>query len=86
MARRSREFAGTRFLKRGVDSEVFSCLYNQADQKGFVANAVETEQIVYTGNGVSMQGSAEFTSFVQFRGSIPLRWAQETGPKPPIQS
>jgi hypothetical protein len=37
LARRSRHFAGTRFRKRGVSSQ------------GFVANEVETEQIVDAG-------------------------------------
>jgi hypothetical protein len=37
LARRSRHFAGTRFRKRGLSSQ------------GFVANEVETEQIVDAG-------------------------------------
>jgi hypothetical protein len=37
LARRSRFFAGTRYLKRGINS------------RGHVANDVETEQIVQTG-------------------------------------
>ena len=36
MSRRSRHFAGTRYLKRGINEE------------GFCANDVETEQIVDT--------------------------------------
>lgn len=64
IARRSRHFAGTRFLKRGVN------------EKGRVANDVETEQIVFedTSDGIPTQMS----SVVQHRGSIPLVWFQET--------
>ena len=39
-----------------------------ADENGFVANYVETEQIVEF-NGM-------LGSFIQTRGSIPLRWHQ----------
>ncbi|KND03050.1 phosphatidylinositol-3,5-bisphosphate 5-phosphatase [Spizellomyces punctatus DAOM BR117] len=83
IARRSRYFAGARFLKRGVND------------KGYVANDVETEQIVYdatTTSFYSPQGrygnKPAYTSFVQHRGSIPLFWSQETAAmvaKPPIQ-
>ncbi|CAD6209868.1 unnamed protein product [Miscanthus lutarioriparius] len=64
IARRSRHFAGTRFLKRGVN------------EKGRVANDVETEQIVFedTSDGIPTQ----IASVVQHRGSIPLVWFQET--------
>ncbi|XP_010049319.2 phosphoinositide phosphatase SAC3 isoform X2 [Eucalyptus grandis] len=64
IARRSRHYAGMRYLKRGVN------------EKGKVANDVETEQIVYEGvpEGFPMQ----VTSVVQNRGSIPLFWSQET--------
>ena len=74
LARRSRLFAGPRFLKRGVNDN------------GDVANDVETEQIVHeAGMGTSSVG--HFSSLVQVRGSIPLFWAQEgglTSPKPAI--
>ncbi|RCV46249.1 hypothetical protein SETIT_9G517300v2 [Setaria italica] len=64
IARRSRHFAGTRFLKRGVN------------EKGRVANDVETEQIVFedTSDGIP----SHMASVVQHRGSIPLVWFQET--------
>ncbi|XP_008783052.2 phosphoinositide phosphatase SAC2 isoform X1 [Phoenix dactylifera] len=64
IARRSRHFAGTRYLKRGVN------------EKGRVANDVETEQIVFE----DMPGEVptQITSVVQNRGSIPLFWSQET--------
>jgi hypothetical protein len=64
IARRSRHYAGTRYLKRGVN------------EKGRVANDVETEQIVYEDvpEGCTMQ----ISSVVQNRGSIPLFWSQET--------
>ncbi|CCK72619.1 phosphatidylinositol-3,5-bisphosphate 5-phosphatase KNAG_0K02560 [Huiozyma naganishii CBS 8797] len=83
IARRSHHFAGARFLKRGVNT------------KGFVANEVETEQIVSDmiltsfhepGNGFF--DSDCYTSFVQHRGSIPLYWTQEASnltTKPPIE-
>ncbi|ESW07378.1 hypothetical protein PHAVU_010G125000 [Phaseolus vulgaris] len=63
IARRSRHYAGTRYLKRGVN------------EKGRVANDVETEQIVFTEarDGHPMQ----ISSVVQIRGSIPLFWSQE---------
>ncbi|GLT56190.1 hypothetical protein SLA2020_292520 [Shorea laevis] len=64
IARRSRHYAGTRYLKRGVN------------EKGRVANDVETEQIVFEDvpDGLPMQ----ISSIVQNRGSIPLFWSQET--------
>ncbi|CAI9114484.1 OLC1v1015216C1 [Oldenlandia corymbosa var. corymbosa] len=64
VARRSRHNAGTRFLRRGVN------------EKGYVANDVETEQIVY--EDVCDTCSTPITSIVQNRGSIPLFWSQET--------
>ncbi|KAG1366416.1 hypothetical protein COCNU_13G002060 [Cocos nucifera] len=63
IARRSRHFAGTRYLKRGVD------------EKGRVANDVETEQIVF--EDVSGEVPIQVTSVVQNRGSIPLFWSQK---------
>lgn len=64
IARRSRHYAGTRYLKRGVN------------EKGRVANDVETEQIIFEDvpDGAPMQ----ISSVVQNRGSIPLFWSQET--------
>nr|CAB3469861.1 unnamed protein product [Digitaria exilis] len=62
IARRSRHYAGTRYLKRGVNDE------------GRVANDVETEQIVYE----DVLGARQISSVVQNRGSIPLFWSQET--------
>jgi hypothetical protein len=82
IARRSRLFAGARFLKRGVNDE------------GFVANDVETEQIVsdvlstsFHAPGPRLYASPSYTSFVQHRGSIPLYWTQDNSgvsPKPDI--
>ncbi|GMH17562.1 hypothetical protein Nepgr_019403 [Nepenthes gracilis] len=64
IARRSRHYAGTRYLKRGVN------------KKGQAANDVETEQIVFEEiPGGSLSG---ISSVVQNRGSIPLIWSQET--------
>ncbi|KAL5225871.1 hypothetical protein ABZP36_012510 [Zizania latifolia] len=62
IARRSRHYAGTRYLKRGVNDE------------GKVANDVETEQIIFD----DMLGPRQISSVVQNRGSIPLFWSQET--------
>ncbi|KAH7852684.1 hypothetical protein Vadar_027874 [Vaccinium darrowii] len=64
IARRSRHYAGTRYLKRGVN------------EKGRVANDVETEQIVF--EDVPEGCPMPISSIVQNRGSIPLFWSQET--------
>ncbi|KAL6996200.1 suppressor of actin mutation [Sarracenia purpurea var. burkii] len=64
IARRSRHYAGTRYLKRGVN------------EKGRVANDVETEQIVF--EDVPEGCPLQISSVVQNRGSIPLFWSQET--------
>lgn len=74
IARRSRRYCGTRFLKRGLSLD------------GDVANEVETEQIVHDAS-VSSFSQGFFTSFVQLRGSLPDRWSQDASkivPKPPI--
>ncbi|KAH9883762.1 SacI-like domain-containing protein [Xylariomycetidae sp. FL2044] len=83
IARRSRYFAGARFLKRG------------ANDLGYVANDVETEQIVseslttsFHSPGPKLYASPQYTSYVQHRGSIPLYWTQDNigvAPKPPIE-
>ncbi|KAF9892465.1 phosphatidylinositol-3,5-bisphosphate 5-phosphatase [Aspergillus nanangensis] len=83
IARRSRFFAGARFLKRG------------ANDLGYVANDVETEQIVSEmattslhAAGPDLYSNPLYTSYVQHRGSIPLYWKQESSgvsPKPDIQ-
>ncbi|CAC5356847.1 FIG4 [Mytilus coruscus] len=74
IARRSIQFAGTRFLKRGANSE------------GYVANEVETEQIVHDAS-ITFLDRTKLTSFVQMRGSVPLFWSQDVStmvPKPAI--
>ncbi|GAB6033742.1 hypothetical protein CHUAL_013865 [Chamberlinius hualienensis] len=74
IARRSNKYAGTRFLKRGATGD------------GYVANEVETEQILYSASKSSLH-TGHFSSFVQVRGSIPFYWSQDTSkmvPKPPI--
>ncbi|KAL8764707.1 MAG: hypothetical protein Q9209_007918 [Squamulea sp. 1 TL-2023] len=83
IARRSRLFAGARFLKRG------------ANDLGYVANDVETEQIVsevlttsFHAPGPQLYANPNFTSYVQHRGSIPLHWTQDNSgvtPKPDIE-
>lgn len=82
IARRSRFFAGARFLKRGTND------------LGYVANDVETEQIVsdllttsFHAPGPRLYSSPTYTSYVQHRGSIPLYWTQDNSgvsPKPDI--
>ena len=68
ISRRSRIFAGTRYLRRGVDSN------------GFSANEVETEQIVTRVGrkevGVGGNNSCRSCSLTQIRGSVPLYWYQ----------
>ena len=76
IARRSKEFAGTRFLKRGANDE------------GHVANEVEIEQIVHDAMS-NLHANGRYTSFLQLRGSVPSFWSQDlTGmrPKPQITS
>ncbi|WWC65713.1 uncharacterized protein I303_108335 [Kwoniella dejecticola CBS 10117] len=92
IARRSRHYAGARFLTRG------------ANEHGHVANEVETEQIVSEPLATSFgsrtkadevhqmsdyaAGYGAYTSFVQYRGSIPVMWHQESNqmtPRPPIE-
>ncbi|CAH8669548.1 unnamed protein product [Schistosoma margrebowiei] len=65
IARRSRHFAGRRFLKRGVNLV------------GDVANEVETEQIVHD-SSYSFLRHGRVSSYVQMRGSVPLFWSQES--------
>lgn len=83
IARRSRFYAGARYLKRG------------ANDLGYVANDVETEQIVaemlttsFHGPGSQLYANPNYTSYVQHRGSIPLHWTQDStgvSPKPDIE-
>lgn len=68
ISRRSRDRAGLRYQRRGVDDEAH------------VANFVETETIMR----VVREGKANMFSYVQIRGSIPLYWTQTGyGLKPP---
>ncbi|KAJ2334511.1 hypothetical protein GGH92_008298, partial [Coemansia sp. RSA 2673] len=61
LSRRNRQRIGMRYERRG------------ANEKGHVANFVETEQIL----SVAASGQqAHYTSFVQTRGSIPFFWKQ----------
>lgn len=61
IARRSKRFAGTRYLRRGVNDD------------GHVANDVEIEQVVES----EAAGRAScLSSVVQVRGSVPLYWSQ----------
>ncbi|SPO44498.1 related to SAC1 - Phosphatidylinositol phosphate phosphatase [Moesziomyces antarcticus] len=69
ISRRSKERAGLRYQRRGI---------NEAGQ---VANFVETEQLVYVlrsraGATSASEVVADALSFVQIRGSIPLYWSQ----------
>uniref|UniRef100_A0AC34R463 SAC domain-containing protein n=1 Tax=Panagrolaimus sp. JU765 TaxID=591449 RepID=A0AC34R463_9BILA len=65
IGRRSSEYAGTRFLKRGMN------------QNGSCANDVETEQIVWDMQTTPCIETGHFTAYVQRRGSIPLFWSQD---------
>jgi hypothetical protein len=56
ISRRSRFRQGCRFTRRGLDLD------------GNAANFVETEQILFFGDG-------KLSSYVQIRGSIPLKWS-----------
>ncbi|KAI0301975.1 SacI homology domain-containing protein [Russula brevipes] len=70
MSRRSRDRAGLRYQRRGVDDEAH------------VANFVETETITR----VERESSTNVFSYVQIRGSIPMFWTQSgAGLKPPPQ-
>ena len=62
VGRRNRHYAGTRYLKRGITSD------------GYVANDVETEQILEEVNG--WIDRPKISSFIQIRGSIPVFWYQ----------
>lgn len=62
ISRRSRLRAGTRYITRGVDS------------MGHVANFVETEQLVWSSQSVSL-----YSSFLLIRGSVPVFWRQNNG-------
>ncbi|VDQ03279.1 unnamed protein product [Trichobilharzia regenti] len=76
IARRSRHFAGRRFLKRGVNLV------------GDVANEVETEQIVHDTSYAFLR-HGRVSSYVQMRGSVPLFWSQESSKvvvgRPPLE-
>ncbi|KAL3320278.1 phosphatidylinositol-3,5-bisphosphate 5-phosphatase [Cichlidogyrus casuarinus] len=76
VARRSRLFAGARFLKRGIN------------MTGEVANEVETEQIVHK-TSESRLVTCQCSSYTQIRGSVPIFWTQEPTKmvlsKPPIE-
>ncbi|VDM42474.1 unnamed protein product [Toxocara canis] len=65
IGRRSSEYAGTRYLKRG------------ANFRGHVANDVETEQIVWDMWSSPSFLYGKFSAFVQRRGSVPLLWSQD---------
>ncbi|KAJ7709765.1 SacI homology domain-containing protein [Mycena rosella] len=68
VSRRSRDRAGLRYQRRGIDDDAH------------VANFVETETIMR----VEREGRANVFSYVQVRGSIPLFWTQTGyGLKPP---
>ena len=75
IARRNRHFAGTRYLKRGINND------------GNVANDVETEQILEE-TSTTWADQPIIASFVHIRGSVPIYWHQEQNrilPKPEIK-
>lgn len=61
ISRRCRFRAGTRYFSRGID------------QNGNVSNFVETEQMVLVH---AADGALRRLSYLQTRGSIPVKWAQ----------
>ncbi len=63
ISRRSRHYAGTRYLRRGIN------------QEGRPANFVEIEQILYRTCPCFDDSTPIMTSFVQIRGSIPTFWS-----------
>lgn len=70
-------------LQNGYSS--FSYLKRGLNDRGRVANDVETKQIVLDEGAGSCKG--KMSSVVQMRGSIPLFWSQEASkfsPKPDI--
>ncbi|KAJ7273264.1 SacI homology domain-containing protein [Mycena rebaudengoi] len=68
VSRRSRDRAGLRYQRRGIDDDAH------------VANFVETETIMR----VEREGRQNVFSYVQIRGSVPLFWTQGGyGLKPP---
>ncbi|KAL1743446.1 SacI homology domain-containing protein [Schizophyllum fasciatum] len=68
ISRRSRDRAGLRYQRRGIDDDAR------------VANFVETETVMR----VEREGSHNVFSYLQIRGSIPLFWSQTGyGLKPP---
>ena len=68
LARRSRHYAGTRYLKRGINTD------------GRPANFVEIEQVFYRHSPCHNDTAPAMTSFVQIRGSIPFFWCQIPNP------
>eukprot|EP01083_Nonionella_stella_P019574 54356_1 len=70
ISRRSKQFAGTRYLKRGIND------------LGHSANDIETEQILHDRVGGHFE-EGQFTSHVQMRASIPLFWVQDSNPMVP---
>lgn len=74
IARRETQNLGTRYNRRGFN------------EKAFVANYVEIEQIVIN-RSLSSFEMPRFSSYVQVRGSVPLYWFQKirfNDPKPSI--
>ncbi|KAF8621508.1 hypothetical protein AX15_007740 [Amanita polypyramis BW_CC] len=68
ISRRSRDRAGLRYQRRGIDDEARA------------ANFVETETVMR----IEREGRENVFSYVQIRGSIPLYWTQQGyGLKPP---
>ncbi|RYR21994.1 hypothetical protein Ahy_B03g067291 isoform A [Arachis hypogaea] len=98
ISRRSRHFAGTREGLKEEEQQTrlasysifamntsISYLKRGVNDRGRVANDVETEQIVLDEEAGSCKG--KMSSVVQMRGSIPLFWSQEASrfsPKPDI--
>ena len=64
ISRRSRHYAGSRYLKRGIND------------LGHTANEVETEQILSLHSNAALYDSHPIlSSYVQLRASIPFFWS-----------
>lgn len=95
IARRSRHFAGARFHKRGVDPE--GHVANEVETEQIVNEPITSPfyqpQPRSWSSGelhdeAPLAPSSRFTSYVMYRGSVPVFWTQDStnmSPRPPIE-
>ena len=98
IARRSRHYAGTRYLKRGtsVHGKVANdCEIEQVDKPPsyrhillfFLFHLISWNCFFHQIIQMEQGNLCNFCSYIQMRGSIPTYWSQETSvttPRPPI--